>query len=186
MKFEELKIVLKQLEEKGYIGARIHKDHIMICIKIQTNNFTEEITNKMYKIFKALEDCYYQRVWGETRYILVIDAKRFITALEKGEKYEKIVNNIEDAKISYIRSAYVDGKGVDKKIEIYYTNHEYCGKDFKDSLTSILKSTLPSNMEMKNKRYFTTKKATDYERKKKCCQSIKIEEDFDEIFEKYL
>jgi len=186
MKFEELKIVLRQLEEKGYVKANIHKDHIMICIKIQTNNFTEEITNKMYKIFKALEDCHYQRVWGESRYILVINEKRFITALEKGEKYETIAKNIENAKISYISSTYVDGKGVDKRIEIYYTDLEYYGKDFEGSLISILGSTLPSNMKMESKRYFTTKKATDYEKKKRCCQSIKIEEDFDEIFEKYL
>ena len=31
-----------------------------------------------------------------------------------------------------------------------------------------------------------TPKATNYEKKKKCCQEIKIEEDFNEIFEKYL
>lgn len=190
MNFEEFKKIMNELKELGYVKIKEYNDHIYVYVKEQENEENRElIVKKIKDIYTKSEGSIGYKYLGYE--MIFIETKELIKCFYE-ENYKKIAEKIDEANISYM-SGYVTGKGTEKSIKLsaqeYYgiEGIQYrCRNDFEDEIIRIIAEQLPNDMTINvtHQRIFT-KKAKEWEEKRKNCAEIKISEDFDKILSKY-
>lgn len=195
MDFNEFKEIMSELEEKGYVTKKEYTHHIFIQIEPQENIENRKlIRNKIEKIWDKVEGI--GDYIKEQNYQLVFVKMDELIESLKEENYEKIKKEIDKKEISYIDYSRVQGKGTQKYIRIYTDNHYGIPRDrysnepsFASDIKLIIKTSLPSDMKAMDNggldMDIQTQKGTAWEEKRKCCEEIKIIDDFEEILSKY-
>lgn len=194
MNFQEFKNIMNELKDLGYIKVKEYDDHIFVHVKEQENKEVRDLIVKKIKDIYAKSERSIGFNYNKERYeIIFIETKNLIKCFYE-ENYEKIAEKIKDEDLSYIEG-YVHGKGVSKYIQLWGKN--YYGNNtsgyshpssYEHKIINAILKCLPDDIEktidIDGQRLFT-KKATEWEEKRKNCAEIKISEDFDKILSKY-
>lgn len=189
MNFEEFKEAMKELKNKGYIGAKIYEDHIFVEIRSQREEeLTDMIKKNIKKLSNKIEEGILHAEIANT--IMFVSTEKMKYVFKTAKNYDEAVEILNSANISYISSSTTFRNGINKYIEVSFK--EYCGlggyPNFEDSIKKAIRKSMPSNVSCDISEYnFKIKfdEGIEYERRKNNCKELEIEEEFDKLFRKY-
>ena len=175
MNFEQLKTVIRKLEEKKYVRGKIEKDHIIIYWSCGDSDFEKYVKEELVTKILQNNENWYGGIWSDDA--TFINNEKLEDALNQ-QTYEDIERKLTEANLSYIKSVNLRQQGIDS-----YINIEPRGDN--NAVRRIIREI--NGVEVIRDRFdyinIRTQKAKEWEKKKSCCKTIKFHEDLTNILD---